>query len=318
VPGPLREHVRGRVVWCPGRLVGALAREGVEHVDHSDQPPCQGDRVPGQTLRVAGAVPAFVVGEGDLLGETQELGLPAGQDVCAGSRVTLDGVELGGCQRTGLEQHGVGDADLADVVQRGRFAEQAGLGGGKAKGRCEPVCGRADTDSVIGGDVVAVLAHQRQPLHQSGVGQLELLGAGLHLRLQLLVLLAEADVEHPGCQEVGDAQRGLGDVDGLGEEVVRAQGQGGPPGAGRGVGGDYEPGDQVGGGDGGLESPEHLEAVHVGHVQVEHDQVRVEVVEVVEHPSWVGGQDDVPVPLAGQHAVDQVEVRLLVVHDHDP
>jgi len=156
----VREHVRGRAVRRPGLLVGALAGEGVEHVDDRDQAPGQGDRVAGQTLRVAGPVPALVVGEGDLLGDAQELGLPAGQDVGAGGRVALDGVELGGCQRTGLEQDGVGDADLADVVQRGCFAEQAGLGGGKAQGRREPVRGHADTASVLGGDVVAVLAHQ--------------------------------------------------------------------------------------------------------------------------------------------------------------
>jgi len=258
------------------------------------------------------------VGQGDLLGQAKQLGLPAGQDVGTGGSMALHRVELRRCQRTGLEQDGVGDADLADVVQRSRLAEQAGLARGQAQVPREPVRGDAHADGVLGGDVVAVLTHQREPLHQPGVGELELLGAGLHLLLQPLVVLLQAHVEHPCREQVGYAQRSLDHVDGLVQEVVSAEGQGRLPGAGRGVGGDHELGNEVRARDSDRQPSQHLEAIQVRHVQVEHDQVRSEVVEVVQHPPRVGGRHDVPVPLADQDTVDQVEVRLFVVHDDDP
>ena len=53
--------LRARALHRPRRLVRPVVRQGIEHVGHSDDPTDERDRLAGQPLRVAGAVPALVV-----------------------------------------------------------------------------------------------------------------------------------------------------------------------------------------------------------------------------------------------------------------
>ena len=64
----------------PGLLVGPRREQRVEDVAHRADAPHERDRLAGQALRVAAAVPALVVGEGDLLGHAHDRRARARED----------------------------------------------------------------------------------------------------------------------------------------------------------------------------------------------------------------------------------------------
>ena len=91
--------------------------------------------------------------------------------------------------------------------------------------------------------------------------------------LQLGVVLFEPAVQGAGLEQVGDPQQDLGAVEGLGEEVLGAGGQGPLPDFGGDIGGEDEDGQEPAFGHQALEGLHEGEAVEVRHVQVEQDQV---------------------------------------------
>ena len=102
-------------------LVGAAARHGVVGVDHGHGAGHGGDGLAGEAVGVAVAVVALVMvphGEHEVLGEE------GADDVGAHDGVLAHLVPLLLVQAAGLEQHPVGDADLADVVQVRRLLER--------------------------------------------------------------------------------------------------------------------------------------------------------------------------------------------------
>ena len=96
--------------------VRALAGHGVVAVHHAQRARDLGDRVAGQPVRVAAPVAVLVVvaDAGHELVVEQRL-----RDLGADARVLAHELPLLGRQRPGLEQHPVGHADLADVVEEG-------------------------------------------------------------------------------------------------------------------------------------------------------------------------------------------------------
>ena len=75
-----------------------------------------GISVPARPMRVAGAVPALVVGRDDLADDRGEAGV--GDDPGADLGVGVHHPALVVVEGAGLLQHRVRDADLADVVQQ--------------------------------------------------------------------------------------------------------------------------------------------------------------------------------------------------------
>ena len=98
------------------RPVGPPARHGVVAVDHAHGAGDQRDLVAGQAVGVAAAVEALVVvahAGHQLLVEQRP------HDLGADAGVLAHELPLFGGERPALEQHAVGHADLADVVQEG-------------------------------------------------------------------------------------------------------------------------------------------------------------------------------------------------------
>ena len=96
------------------RPVRTFVGHGVVGVDYAERPRHDGDLVSGQPVRVTVAVEAFVMvtdARHEVVVEQRR------HDLGADRRVLAHELPLLGVQRTGLVQHAVGDADLADVVQ---------------------------------------------------------------------------------------------------------------------------------------------------------------------------------------------------------
>ena len=96
--------------------VGPLAGHGVVAVDHAHGAGDRAGCLAGQAVGVAPAVEALVV----VAHPGHELLVEQGaHDLGADAGVLAHELPLLRGQRAGLEQHAVGDADLADVVQEG-------------------------------------------------------------------------------------------------------------------------------------------------------------------------------------------------------
>ncbi|VUD74497.1 hypothetical protein MET9862_05128 [Methylobacterium symbioticum] len=107
------------------RLVGPLAGERVEHIGHRDDAGGERDLLARPTMRVAAPVPALVMGLGNVGREADQLAGAAAEDAGAEMGVRLDQVELGRIELARLQQHGIGDGDLAHVVERRREIDAA-------------------------------------------------------------------------------------------------------------------------------------------------------------------------------------------------
>lgn len=105
-------------------LVDAAGGQRIENVAHGDDACAERDRLAGEPVGVARAVPALVVRQRDLAphGEDRVGGL--GEDLRAHERVTLHLRALLVRERARLEEDRIGHAELAHVVH-GRREEQA-------------------------------------------------------------------------------------------------------------------------------------------------------------------------------------------------
>src|SRR5262245_20252975 len=120
--GLAQDH-RDRPRVGQGRLVEALAAQGVVDVGEGRQAGGRRDRGAGQLVRVTGAVVTFVVAADDVAGHPQKVHRSAVllsqrlQDAVADQRMGPHLGALGLRQRGRLQEDVVGQADLADVVQ---------------------------------------------------------------------------------------------------------------------------------------------------------------------------------------------------------
>ena len=122
-----------RVAGRPRAAVGARAGDGVVRVGDVHDARGERDVVAAQPVRIAAAVRPLVVQLDDRDVGREKRHRP--QDARAGTGMLLDDVELRVGQRAGLEQHVVGHADLADVVQQRAQADDFDLLGRQAAAR---------------------------------------------------------------------------------------------------------------------------------------------------------------------------------------
>ena len=125
--------------------------------------------------------------QGDLRGELQELGGAAREHHVPAHRVLADLLLLLGIERAGLQQHPVGNADLADVVHGGGERDVVRLVLAQAEPLGDGDGAAGDAGEMVGGLVVAELGGEHQAV--DGLA-LALARRRLHLR-------------HPHAQERG-------------------------------------------------------------------------------------------------------------------
>ena len=136
---------------------------------------------PAQPVRIAAAVPALVVRADDLLGDLEDVRAAVREHPRAEHGVGLDHRELLGRERARLEQDGVGDGDLAEVVQRRGAAQHAD--GAVLQPERPPEPGRQGADAlrVLRRVVVAVLRGLREPVQRIEADRLRVAERGERL-----------------------------------------------------------------------------------------------------------------------------------------
>jgi hypothetical protein len=151
--------------------------EHVEDVGDGGDPGHRGDLLAGEAVGVARAVPALVVVADDPLGHLEQLGGGPAEHARAEQGVGLDHLVLLSGEPARLEQDGVGDRDLAEVVQRRRLPDEphhpVAVTGAAREQRGQV----ADPLGVLVGVVVAVLRRQCQAPQALELGRVELAAA---------------------------------------------------------------------------------------------------------------------------------------------
>ena len=263
-------------------------------------------------------VPPIVVVQRHHRGQLEQRRLAVAQELVADLRVGADDRELVLVEGAGLEQHPVGDLDLAEVVQRGSEPDQLGTVVVDAQLQRDRPRGVADPADVLAGVVVAELRGQRKPVHGFGLGPPELGGAVPDAGLQRAVVVLQSRVQPARLQEVVHPQQDLGAVERLGDEVHRPTGEGPVAGGRVGVGGQDEDRQvrpvfvEV------LQQVDHLEPVHGRHVEVQQHQVGPAELQHLRQRHRVGGRVHVPVALVPEDPPQEQHVRRFVVDDEDP
>ena len=233
-------------------LVVAFTGEGVVHIGQGHQPSRHGNGFACQASRVSGAIPFFVVALCNFAGHLQKaqrtviggvcrpkiVGLRDvrhgfAERVCANLGMRFHDLELVWREARGFEQHRIGYADLANVVQRRSLDDEGAHGLLQRRGKAG-VCGQVPAQcghiglgagQVVAGLVVAFFGQQSQCVGAHVLDEFVLLHAPRHFALQMAVLVLQPVacalqfkvVFHP-CQQNG-RPNGLGDV------VHRAKGQ---------------------------------------------------------------------------------------------
>ncbi len=104
-----------------GFPIGPVAGERVIDIGHVNKAGAQGDLFALEAVGVAGAVPALVLVLDELSGFAVHL--QVFEQIEADDRVLLDELLFGVIEGAALIQDGVGDGDLADVVDAGGEAD---------------------------------------------------------------------------------------------------------------------------------------------------------------------------------------------------
>ena len=170
-------HLRDRLGRGERRAVGVARDHHVVGVGDRDHPRQQRDRLAGELVRVALAVPALVVAEDDL--RHRRVGLHPRDDAGAVLRVAADDLPVLLGQRRGGEQDRVGERELADVVQQPGGVDEVLLRARAAVRLGERPRVARDGGRVAGGHAVA---HRQRVDHARERPELqrgELLGAPL-------------------------------------------------------------------------------------------------------------------------------------------
>ena len=118
-----RQQLRLGVLARHARAVRPVGHHRVERVADGDDPRAERDRLAGEPVGVAAAVPALVAGAHER-GDGAQRGHRE-QEALADERVAAHELPLGVVERAGLAQDRLRQPDLADVVQLGAV-EQLG------------------------------------------------------------------------------------------------------------------------------------------------------------------------------------------------
>ncbi len=189
--------------------------------------------------------------------------------------VGLDEAELVGRELAELQQDRIRDADLPDVVQGGRAADELHLGLRQAELFGEQGGHLAHPVRMLAGVVVAELGRPREPLDDLGLRRLQLARALAHLGLEQLVVVLDLQVQEPRFEQRADPQQHLVGVKRLADEVLCPPRQGFALGFLTEVARQHQNG-QVGGLRDLAQAVEQPQTVDMRHVEIEQDQVRPE------------------------------------------
>src|SRR4029077_7815000 len=210
-----RLDLEGRVVHALRRAVELRRGHRLEAAAHRHHATRPGNRLALQALRVAAAVPVFVVGERELARELEQRVVVFADDLRAERRVALDALPIGCRELRVLAQDLRRHAELADVVDRRRDLHHlADLRPGARSLRQKL---RVLTDAyhaVADRGALVQLQGPPQPLDQLAARALELLGALLHQALELRAPVNEremhlyARLEDLGVDRLGDVVDG--------------------------------------------------------------------------------------------------------------
>lgn len=145
------EQDASRLLHGAAIAVLAAVGDGIEGIGNGDDARGEGDAASLEAARIAGAVPALVMGEDTLL----QVGIETGEGlehVGATARVGGDGATLGGGETldvvNDVEERLV---DLADVVEEGDPGDAATCSAGEAGGVGEDECVLGDSADVDAG-----------------------------------------------------------------------------------------------------------------------------------------------------------------------
>lgn len=122
---PFAPDVIQRVLQRPGWLVGTGRTQSVEHIRERDNARFQRNVPSRQSLGIAGSIPFLMMPASNPLGDPQQIGGPVLQDLHADIDMPAHHVPFAVGQPTGLGQDTIGNADLADIVQRSRQIDLA-------------------------------------------------------------------------------------------------------------------------------------------------------------------------------------------------
>jgi hypothetical protein len=169
---------------------------------------------------------------------------------------------------------------------------------------------------VLTGVVVAELRGAGEPLDDLDLRGLELAGPLPDLGFQDLVLALDLEIEEPRFEQRADAEQHFIGVVRLADEVLGAAGQRLLARLRRHVAGHHQDREIARFGDL-IELVHHLEAAHLGHVQVEQDQVRTALHVEIHRQRRIGRGLDPPETGPLEEPAKQFDVRPLVVDDED-
>jgi hypothetical protein len=238
----------------------------LEGIDDRHDPAGPGNGVALQALRVAAAVPVLVVGERELPRELEQRVVVLADDLGADLRMALDALPVGRRELVLLAQDLGGHAELADVVQRRRLRHHVADLLLRPRGLREQLGVVGEAQHAVAGRGGLVQLHRApEALDQLDARRLELRGALAHHALELLLVPRERDV-HAHARLEHRA------VDGFHHVIHRAHAE--PFDLRLGLVARGEEHDRDAGGERvAFQGLAYLEARHVGHVDVEQDQV---------------------------------------------
>ena len=156
------------------------------------------------------------------------------------------------------------------------------------------------------------ISHRRELL-----GFEQLMRTLLDLRFQVFVLPAKVLVEKSHLDQIAHAQEQLDLLEGLGDEIARAGLERRSLALARHVGGQHEHG-QIRLGPPRLEASQHLDAVEVGHAEIQQDQIGLELGAEPEHLARVARAPELPIAGVAEQLLQETHHRPLVVDDQDP
>ena len=254
-------------LFRPGSTIRPVRGHRVIHIGEGEHARAEGDGLAPQPLGVAGAVPLLMVAVGDLR-RFGQIG-NAYQPVVGVYAMAFNQDPFLVRQLAGLQQHGIGHTELADIVQQRPAAQMRHGGVVESQGRSHPDRHGDDALGVPLGLLVAQIQGLDPPL-ESGLVGLAQLSQG---RFQPGVLVAQFAVAAQ-ARDRAHARPEFGAVEGLGDEVVGPGLDPLEPGAPVLQRGDHEH-RNLGQVLGGAQPPADLEAVHARHHHVEQDHVRL-------------------------------------------
>ena len=137
------------------------------------------------------------------------------------------------------------------------------------------------------------------------------------LRFERPVLVLQREVERSRFEKISCAQQHFGALERLREKILRAARERAIARLARRVGGEHEHRQILAGRGAVAQRREQREAIDMRHVQIEHHEIGVQLVEQRQRRARISGATDLGVATGQQHALQQAHVRLLVVDDEN-